>query len=308
MTDARKISPGLRRPAEIGRRIIGAVLELAIKAYGTAAALSVALSDGETLGGKLYDGLAAVPNLTERYRQAKYVFDHRAEIQDALEYVHEHAPDTWQLEKAAQKSYEALEGVRTVFGEIDQAKAALASALEFPAGFVELFLEGAEHLGRAWEAMPDLEAITHLADTAESVTPLLAYLNNLEIDFAGLYGGLLCVVDNFARDELAGTLIAIGVVLGLSFVLGLGAGFWGRRGRPGIVAKTLQGWGARHFGKWYARHLEDVLGQALYAVARERIQAEVVADPEKALDPAALHELERHFERKLREKAVAVAS
>lgn len=288
-----------RRSAEIGRRIAAALLEVGIKAYGTAAAVSVALSDAETLGGKVYDAVAAVPNLTERYRQAKYAFEHREELQNALEYVHQHAPDTRQLEPAVQKSYEALEGVRTVFSEVGLAMEAFAN---FAFGL------GAEHITNAWDARPDLDSITHLADAAENVTPLLAYLNDLEIDFASLYGGLLCVVDNFARDELAGTLAVMGAALGIAFVLGLGAGFWGRRGRPGLIVKTLHGWGARRFGSWYARHLEDALGRPLYAVARERIQADILADPEKALDPAAHQELERHFERKLREKAVAAAS
>jgi len=86
---------------EIRRRVIGSLLELGIKAYGAAAAVSVAFSDAETASGKLHDAVAAVPNLTERYREAKYALDHRAEIQTALEYVHRHAPDPQQLETAA---------------------------------------------------------------------------------------------------------------------------------------------------------------------------------------------------------------
>src|SRR5215203_6903175 len=105
-----KRPPLYRRPEEIGRRIIGSLFEWGIKAYGTAAAVSVALSDAETVGGKLYDALAAVPNLMERYRQAKYVYDHAEEIQAALDYVHQHAPDARQLEAAAQKTYVALDG------------------------------------------------------------------------------------------------------------------------------------------------------------------------------------------------------
>lgn len=77
MTAVLKRPPLYRRPEEIGRRVIGSLLELGIKAYGAAAAMSVALSDAETVGGKSYDALNAVPNLMERYRQAKYVVDHR---------------------------------------------------------------------------------------------------------------------------------------------------------------------------------------------------------------------------------------
>ncbi|HWM93846.1 MAG TPA: hypothetical protein VN493_24010 [Thermoanaerobaculia bacterium] len=317
MEAALKRPPSYRTPREISRRIAGSLLELGIKAYGTTAALSVALSDSETVGGKLYDGAAAVPNLIERYRQAKYVFDHAEEIQTALDYVHQHAPDARQLETAVQKSYEALDGARTMFSEVSQAKEALANILSFTnlASLLDNSIspfdsvaQAFEHLGSAWRAMPDLEAINHLMDVAQNVTPVLHYLNHLDIDFASLYEGVLCVTDNFARDEIAGTLGIMGAAFGIAFALGMGAGFWGRRGRPGIIVSTLQGWGARRFPDWYVRNLEHALGPSLYAVARERIQSDIVADPQKALDPEAHQELERFFERRLREKTVAAGS
>jgi hypothetical protein len=262
---------------EIGRRIAGTLLELGFKAYGTAAAVSVALSDAETVGGKLHDALAALPNLRERYRQAKYLFDHAEEIQGALDYVHRHAPDAHQLETAVQRSHEALDGARTMFGEIEQAKAAVAN-LSW-SNLLDRSAQVYEHLGRAWNAMPDFESVSHLADVAQNVTPALHYLNGLDLDFARLYGGLLCGIDNFASDEIVGTLGVMGAGFGIAVALGMAAGFWGRRGRPGILASTLQGWGARLFTDWYVRHLEHVLGQPLYAAARE------------------------HFERQLREKS-----
>jgi len=72
---------------------MGSLFAFGIRAYGAAAAVSVALSDAETVGGKGYDALNAVPNLMERYHQATYVVDHREEIQNAIELVHQHAPD-----------------------------------------------------------------------------------------------------------------------------------------------------------------------------------------------------------------------
>lgn len=264
---------------EIGRRLTGTLLELGFKAYGTAAAVSVALSDSETVGGKLYDAAAAVPNLVERYRQAKYLFDHAEEIQAALDYLHRHAPDARQFEAAVQRSYEALDRARAMFGEIEQAKAAFENFWGNPLdGVGPIF----DHLAGAWEAMPDFESVSHLADVAQNVTPALHYLNELDLDFARLYGGLLCGVDNFASDEILGTLGVMVLGFGIAFALGMAAGFWGRRGRPGILASTLQGWGARLFAGWYVRHLERILGRSLYAAARE------------------------HFERRLREKSAEV--
>ena len=285
---------------EIARRITGTLLELGIKAYGTAAAVSVALSDAETVGGKIYDALAAVPNLMERYRQAKYVVDHAEEIQTALDYVHQHAPDARQLEAAAQKTYVALDGVRTMFSEVTRAQEALAGISLY--NVLESFAQASEHLGRAWAAMPDLESVTHLAAVAQNVTPFLRHLDILDIDFPRIYGGLLSVMDNFASDEIVGTLCVMAAALGIAFALGLGTGFWARRGRPGFIVSTLQGWGARLYADWYVRNLDFALSRPLYAVARERIQGDIVADPQKALDPDAYQKLERYFERRLRAK------
>jgi hypothetical protein len=299
-----KSPPLYRRPGEIGRRITGSLFELGIKAYGMAAAVSVALSDSETVGGKIHDALAALPNLMERYRQAKYVYDHAEEMQGALDYVHQHAPDARQLETAVQKSYEALNGIRTMLTEISQAKEALANIwINF--NVLENAMQASEHVSRAWTALPDLESISHLTDVAQNVPPFLKYLDILDIDFARIYGGLLSVMDNFASDEIAGTLGIMAAAFGIAFALGMGAGFWGRRGRPGIIISTLQGWGARLFPDWYVRNLEAALGRPLYAVARERIQRDIVADPQAALDPEAHQELERYFERRLREKPAA---
>jgi hypothetical protein len=280
---------------DIGRRIVGSLLEVGMKAYGTAAAVSVALSDGETVGGKVYDALAAVPNLIERYRQAKYVIDHADEIQDTLEYVHRHAPDARQLEGAVQKTYETLARTEAMFGEVRQAQEALANLS---------FAQALGHLGRAWDAMPDLDSISHLADVAHGVTPMLASLNRLDIDFSSLYTGVLCVADNFARDEIASTLCVMTGTLVIAFALALGAGFWGRRGRPGFLVRALHGWGALVFKRWYVDNLEGALGRSLYAAARERMQRDIVTDPRAALDPKSYQALEQHFAQRGRAKPI----
>jgi len=99
-------------------------------------------------------------------------------------------------------------------------------------------------------------------------------------------------MDNFASDEIAAT-------------LGMGTSFWARRGKPGFIASTLQGWGARLFRGWYLRNLDSALSRPLYAVTHERMQRDIAADPQEALDPEAFQELERYFERRLREKPTA---
>ena len=90
MTSAKR--PSLRRRLEVGRLMVGSLVEFAIKAYGAGAAASVAISDAETLRGKADDALAAVPNLSEEYRDAQYVVEHREEIRSAIDYLNAHTP------------------------------------------------------------------------------------------------------------------------------------------------------------------------------------------------------------------------
>lgn len=280
---------------EIGRRVVGFVGELGIKAYGAAAAVSVALSDAETVGGKCDDALAAVPNLMERYRDAKYVVDHREEIEAAVDYVHQHAPDREQLDEAAERSSETLLDIETTYGEVIEAREALADISV--SNVVEKVPEAFGHVRRAWEAKPDLDSIGHLADMAEQVSP---FVRQVEVLIPALYGGLLTVMDNFASDEIAATLGVMAASFVLAFALGTGVGFWARRGRPGLIARTLQRGGAILYRGWYIRNLEHALSRPLYAAARERIQSDIVADPQKTLDPEALKQLELYFERRFR--------
>ena len=105
--------------------MLGAVIAFALKAYGAAAALSVALSNSQTAGGKAYDAVHAVPNLTERYHRAQYVVAHRKQVQATLDHARDHAPDPQQLDAAVQRSSETVQRVSTTYEEVTAAKDAL---------------------------------------------------------------------------------------------------------------------------------------------------------------------------------------
>lgn len=295
-----RIPPLYRRPSELGRRILGVVLGFAIKAYGAAAALSVALSDAETVGGKSHDAVNAVPNLVERFHQAQAVVQHREQIVATLDYVHRNAPGPEQLEAATRRSAETLDRISTTYGELDLAWQTVTGLRLSNA--VENLPKAKDHVEAAWSSKPDLASLEQLREQAGQVAPILRQLDALDIDLPGLYANVLSVLDNFSGDEVAGTLTVMALTLGVAWALSLYAGFWARRGRPGFVTATLHGWGARRFRPWYVRNLEAALGPPLYAVAREHVQRDIVADPGAALDPEALDELERYF---ARERAIA---
>jgi hypothetical protein len=303
MTAVLERRPLYRRPVEIGRRVAFFLLEFGLKAYGAAAAVSVALSDAETVRGKGYDALNAIPNLVERYRQAKYVVEHRKQVQAALDYAHEHAPDPRQLETAVQKSSETLDRIRTTYSEVTQAKDAFVSIR--PTNILERLPRVKEHVETAWAAKPSLDSIEHLSERAQNVETFLKQLGLEDPYVRSAYADLLTVMDNFASDEIVATLALMGAAFALGYILGMAAGYWGRRGRPGFIAGTLQRWGTRHFKDWYVQNLEYAMSWPLYAVARERIQRDIVADPQEALDPEALQALERYFERRLPENPTA---
>ena len=276
------------RRREYARLAVGSVIGFAVKAYGAGAALSVALSDSETVGGKADDAVAAVPNLTDRYQDAKYVYQNREEIQTAVDYVNEHAPDTEEAQRATDESAETLEGLETTYDELVQAKEAFPGLNPFdwnPS-------DAAEHVQEAWSARPDLQSISDLAEVAEQVSP---FVEQVEVLLPVFYGGFLVLMDNFASDEIAGTLLVIGAALAVAWVLATAVGFLARRGRPGLITRALQRWGARLYRRWYVDNVEYALGRPLYVAARERVQSDIVADPEHALDPQSFRALEEYF-------------
>ncbi len=284
MTSAKLLS--WRRRLEVGRLVVGSLVEIGIKAYGAGAAASVALSDAETVRGKAHDALAAVPTLAEEYRNAQYVVEHRKEIRSAIDYLNENTPPQSELEQSVDEGSETLRGIEATYDEVLRAKDSVDDLTPRPD-------EALDHLQNAWDAKPDLDSIRRLAEIAEQVGPLA---DEVEVLVPVYYGGFVAVSDNFASDEIAATLCVMAVSLGLAFVLGQVVGFWVRRGRPGLVARTLQRWGARTFRRWYVRNLPHALSPPLYAAARESIQRELVADPEGSLDPDALRELAVYFE------------
>lgn len=279
----------VRRRLELGRLLAGSLLEMAIKAYGLGAVLAVVLSDAETAGGKASDAVRAVPSLAEEWDQARYVVDHREEIQAAVTYLNENTIPQEELERTADESVATLDDLSTTYDEVGQGIEALKVD-----GLDDFPDVGAAygHLQNAFSARPDLSSIRELAGVADQVGPLV---DQVDVLLPVYYGGLATVADNFASDEILSTVIVMALAYGVAVVVGQAVGFWVRRGRPGLFAILLQALGARIFRRWYVDNLPFALTPPLYDAAREHLQAEIVADPEAALDPETLRALEEHF-------------
>jgi hypothetical protein len=270
--------------------VTGSLVETLIKAYGVGAAVSVALSDAETVGGKASDAVRAVPNLAEEYRDAQYVVGHRDQIQTAITYLNEHTLPQEELQRSADESVATLGALETTYTELAEARSVLE--IDGFSGTLTNVRAAIDHVGNASSARPDLDSIQQLAAVAEQVRP---FADHVDVLIPVYYGHLLAVTDNFAGDEIMSTLVVMGAALGLAVVLGQAVGFWIRRGRTGLLARLLQRLGARTFRPWYVSNLPYALSPPLYDAAREHLQREIVADPEAALAPETLTELEEWF-------------
>lgn len=280
----------LRRRLELGRLLAGSLLETAIKAYGIGAVVAVALSDAETAGGKASDAVRAVPSLAEEWDQARYVVDHREEIQAAVTYLNEHTLPQDELQRAADESVRTLDGIQTTYDEVAAARDVLE--IDGITGTFDNVREAIGHVGNAYSARPDLDSLEQLAGVAEQVRP---YADQVDVLIPVYYGGMTTVTDNFASDEIASTLVVMALAFGCAVVVAQAVGFWVRRGRPGLFAQLVQALGAHVFRGWYVDHLPWALSPPLYDAAREHLHREIVADPEEALDPDTFRELEEWF-------------
>lgn len=272
--------PPTRRRREFGRRVVGVVAGVVIAAYGAGAAMSVAVSDEDTVAGKGGDALAAVSVLKDRYEAAKYVAEHRQEIQAALDYVDENTPPQDELEAAAATSSQTLSKISTTFKEVGKARDAVGDIRCCdPRKVPGQLARASGHAKKAFDERPSAESLRELSDRAKQAAPLVEQVRVLSGDYLE---DVLYAADNFSSDELPGTLGVMAAALGLTFVLAQAVGFWARRGRPGLLARTLQGWGARRFRDWYV-DTPEALSRPVYAAARERLQRAIVADRRKRL-------------------------
>ena len=269
--------------------------------------VSVALSDAETVGGKSYDALNAVPNLTRALPRGEV----RGRPSGAdSDHPRLRAPTRTRSPRSSRRRPARVlrrsNGITTTYSEVTQAwhaspaSARTTSCENFPRR------QGALRQGMGGETRPRFHRPPRGRGARRHAVPQTTERPGRRLPQAlwePAHASWTTSRATRSRPPSASWQPRSGSRTPWAWR----AGFWGRRGRPGFIAGTLQRWGARYFQGWYVRNLEYALGQPLYAVARERIQRDIVADPQKALDPEALHELERYFERRLREKPIALS-
>lgn len=279
-----------RQRLELGRLLLGSVVETLVKAYGAGAALSVALSDSETVGGKIGDAVRAVPNLVDKLQEAQYVIAHREEIQAAVSYLNEHTLPQDELQRTADESMRTLTSIETTYDEVGAARDVLQ--IDGISGTIDNVREAIGHIGSAYDARPDLDSLRQLAEVADQVEP---FRQQVDVLVPAYYGTFSTLTDNFAGDEIVSTVFVMALALAVAAIIGRAVGFWVRRGRPGIIAQLLQALGAKVFRPWYVTNVPWAITPPLYDAAREHVQAEILADPANPLDDDARRALEEWF-------------
>jgi hypothetical protein len=266
--------------------LLGAALEIFFKAWGAAAAIAVAFSEAQSWAGKVRDGLAAVPTLTEEYQRTRYVVEHRAQIEDAIDHLNTQTPSQAEMEASIDQSQETLD-------ELQKFDDRLAAAADFDWKVWNNFGDVKD----AWQALPDRESLQQLIEvTAPAV-------EQARVLVPTYYGGVLTLTDNFSREERGSTIAAMAVLVAVMFLLGRAVAFGVRRGRPGFIAQGLQWLGAHTFPRWYSRNVAYALNKPLYAHARKQVHRQLMADPHAALDPESFRELEDYFAERMKHRA-----
>ena len=258
--------PKRRWPASVGASIFAS-------GAGLAGASGVFLGSGETLVQKAGNAVMAIPNMLSNLRHYLHLPEYIKKANLTAEYLREQGP--------------AIADSLSYVGRKLEAGASLAQKglVELSEGFDNIMpggnfdpIEGYNLLKSASNSLKVAkESIKdggeQLQETAQPVVDALK-----EVDLNPVMNSLYNLADNVAPDEIVQTLgIAAACVLTGYASSQYIRGYWGRRGRPGIVSRFIQKRGLRRFKDYYARHPDKIAGEG----GLEAFKQHLIQNPEK---------------------------
>lgn len=248
----------------------------------TASALGVAFGPGETLTGKAWDAVAAVPRVFSNLPFYWSVVGHPVrtarivhEGYERLEYAREHMPSAEDLDAGAR-------ALSSQAGRLELGESMIREGLDSIARRATLIpLDGSLPVSsslntirtgvRLLPAPDSLSAVARrgaaLADATRAVLETLPYQETYD----ALMDALANLDDNFAADERAATTLLIVLMLAATVTSPVAAHYWIRRGRPGLVATLVMRRGMAHWPDVYA---DEAKGWPIYARLKEEILEE----------------------------------
>ena len=255
---------------ESGRFLTSKVSSIGVGLAGGAAATSTLLGNGETFTQKLGDAIIGIPrgiaNTIITYIHAP---EYIRETNDALSYLREQGPNV---------ANELARGGRYLEAGVSQSQRAIsdlekAADYLMPGGNQTFDPQNAFYSLR--DGVGQLETAIHSINTGkaqlqETAGPTIDALKDLDLNpfFQALYN----LADNVAPDEIAQT-VAIGAGCLLAGVVTSQyiGGYWGRRGRPGILARTIQKSGLKRYKDYFTKHPEKIAGERALEIIKENL-------------------------------------
>jgi len=269
-----------RNPKEIGRLTGGTILEYLIKGWGVAGAANVVIGGGETLTQKTYEACSGIPGIIVNARRLWYALQHQDEIRRAFAYMHEHMPSIEQVQKLGTESQLVYHRISQVIANMELGLAQLKQTSVFhPRATFDHAAQAQAHFTSAYELAPNLPQVKQMVAVLKTGGDALArtYEFLQQVDYKRVHTALNNVADNLQPDEIGMTVGMALAAIGFAYGLGTVVGARSTRGVPGILTRFRQDWGARRFPKWYKKNIRRVLGDNLYAAAREHVEEDLRA-------------------------------
>jgi hypothetical protein len=243
--------PSKRVPASVGASI-------GLNIAGGAGAGGVLLGKGETILQKIGDAVTAIPrgvaNMVDHYIHAP---EYARKTNAALEYLKEQGPQV--AEELGQAGRHIQVGVNQAGRAMNDFSIAkdqlLPGGQEFdPSSAYQTLKDGINTLEAAVENVN-----AGGAQAQETAGPAIEALQ--DVDLNPVMNALHNLADNVAPDEIAQTIaIGAGSVLAGYAASQYVRGYWGRRGRPGILARAVQRAGLRKYSNYFTKNPEQIAG------------------------------------------------
>jgi len=253
------------------RRMPAAIaLSIGSNLAGGASATGTFLGNGETLIQKISDAVTAIPkgikNTIEHYINAP---EYARKTSAALDYLKEQGPDV---------AEELARGGRYIEGGMNQAQRAvrdLEQASDYISPGGDLPFDPQNALYSLRDGINQLETAALSIDTGKdqlqnTAGPAIEALK--DVDLNPILQALYNLADNVAPDEFWQTLgIATGCVTTAYLASQYLGGYWGRRGRPGIVARFVQRKGLSKYRDYFTKNPEEIAGKEAVEIIKNNL-------------------------------------
>ena len=283
-------TPTPRWKRYLRRWLLGSVVAALVASVLMASAVGVAFGPGESLPGKVVDGVVAVPRafsdlafywgvLTHPVRTARVA----RESWERLQWAREHMPSAQEIEEGLvvvdrnamrleRGSALIREGLDSIF-RLETVRP-LDGSLPLTTSF-NTVRAGARILPAPDSFAAAVRRGSELAGAARDVLASLPY----DETYARVMAAVGVLEDNFAPDERIATSFVMLLLLAGAAVSPVVMAFWIRRGRPGPVAAFIM---RRGMERWPEEYVEEIRDWPIYERLEAKLREEILSTTKPA--------------------------